>query len=244
MSQIHFAEALLDPDAALPPGLVDPQGRPAPRRFAVYRNNVASSLTRALEAGFPTVRKLVGDEFFAAMALVYLRAHPPRSRSLMLYGTEFPDFLAGFPPVAHLGYLPDVARLELGLRDSYHAADSTPLSAVEFQRLLGTDISGLRLTLAPALRLLRSAWPVVSIWVAHQADGEPAPGPGAEDALILRPEFDPRPHLLPAGGASFLSGLLSGRTLGESLDLAGPELDLAAILGLLIAGRAIIGVLE
>jgi hypothetical protein len=37
---------------------------------------------------------------------------------------------------------------------------------------------------------------------------------------------------------------LSGRTLGESLDLAGPELDLAGILGLLIAGRAIIGVSE
>lgn len=244
MSQTLFAAALLDPDAALPPGLVDPQGRPAPKRFSVYRNNVASSLTRALEAGFPTVRKLVGDEFFAAMALVYLRAHPPRSRMLMLYGADFPDFLAGFPPVAHLGYLADVARLEFAVRESYHAADSTPLSEAEFQRLLGADISALRLTLAPALRLLRSDWPVVSIWAAHQAEGGPSLRPGGEDALILRPEFDPRPHLLPTGGAAFVSGLMAGRTLGASLDLAGPDLDLAAILGLLISGRAIIGVSE
>jgi hypothetical protein len=243
MSQTLFAQALLNPEADLPPGLVDPEGRPAPKRFSVYRNNVASSLTRVLEAGFPTVRQLVGDEFFAAMALIYLRAHPPRSRMLMLYGADFPQFLAGFPPVAHLGYLPDVARLELALRDSYHAADSEPLSGAEFQRLLGTDISGLRLKLAPSLRILQSGWPVVAIWTAHH-EGGPPPRPEAEDALILRPEFDPRPQRLPLGGAAFVKSLLVGRTLGESLDLAGPQTDLAAILGLLISGRAIIGVSE
>ena len=242
MSQTLFAQALLDPAAALPPGLVDAQGRPAPRRFAVYRNNVAGSLTRALEAGFPTVRALVGDDFFAAMALVFLRAHPPRSRMLMLYGDAFPAFLAGFPAVAHLAYLPDVARLELALRDSYHAADSTPLPEDEFQRLLSTDIACLRLMLAPSLRLLRSDWPVVSIWAAHHDGGNP-PRPGAEDALILRPEFDPRPHRLPVGGAAFVAGLLAGWTLGDSLDAAGP-LDLAGLLGLLISGRAIVGVSE
>lgn len=244
MSQTLFAQALLNPDAALPPGLVDPEGRPAPKRFSVYRNNVASSLTLALEAGFPTVRALVGDQFFAAMALIFLRAHPPRSRMLMLYGEEFPAFLAGFPPVAHLGYLPDVAWLELAMRESYHAADAAPLPEAEFQRLLGADIAGLRLILAPALRLLRSDWPVVSIWEAHQPDGGPQPRAEAEAALILRPEFDPHPHRLPVGGAEFIGGLLAGRTLGESLDLAGPQTDLAAILGLLISGRAIIGVSE
>ena len=61
MTQAAFAHALLNPEAAIPPGIVDPQGRPAPKRFSVYRNNVASSLTRAREAAFPTVRKLVGD---------------------------------------------------------------------------------------------------------------------------------------------------------------------------------------
>lgn len=243
MSQALFAEALLDPEAAVPAGLVDPEGRPAPRRFAVYRNNVAGSLTRALEAGFPTVRALVGDEFFAAMALVYLRAHPPRSRMLMLYGAEFPEFLAAFPPVSHLGYLPDVARLELALRDSYHAADSAPLPEAAFKRLIATDIAGLRLELAPSLRILRSAWPIVSIWAAHHEAG-PAPRPGSEDALILRPEFDPRPHRLPVGGAAFVANLLSGQTLGESLDAAEGQVDLATLLGLLIAGRAIIGVSE
>jgi hypothetical protein len=222
---------------------VDPDGNPAPKRFSVYRNNVASSLTRALEAAFPTVRKLVGDEFFAAMAVVFLRKHPPTSRMLMQYGAGFAEFLAGFPPVAHLGYLPDVARLDQAMRESYHAADSTPLSESAFQELLGDDISTLRLTLAPSLRLVRSRWPLYGIWAANHAGAAP-PRPGSEDVLVLRPAFDPAPHCLAPGSAAFVASLLQGRTLGDSIDLAGEGLDLADVLGRLIAGRAITGVLR
>jgi Putative DNA-binding domain len=243
MSQTLFARALLDPEATVPSGLTDPEGRPAPKRFSVYRNNVASSLIRALEAAFPTVRKLVGDEFFAAMAGVFLRAHPPRSRMLMLYGDALPGFLETFPPVAHLGYLPDIARLDQAMRESYHSADSTPLAEAEFQHLLGEDIAALRLIFAPSLRLVRSRWPIHAIWHAN-AEGGPAPTPRPEDALILRPEFDPRPHRLAPVDGAFIAGLLEGRTLGACVDLAGPTLNLPAVLGLLIAGRAITGASE
>ncbi len=241
MSQTAFARAVLDPGLATPPGLHDPFGAPAPKRFSVYRNNVASSLTRALEAAFPTIRKLVGDEFFAAMARVFLQVHPPRSRILMLYGAEMPGFLERFPPAAHLGYLPDVARLDQAMRESYHAADSSPLSKTDFQRLLGDDIAGLRLALAPSARLIRSSWPIAAIWAANH-DGGPAPQSGGQDVLVLRPEFDPHPWPLPAGGGSFVAGLMAGLTLGESVDSAGEAVDLPTVLGILISGSAIIGV--
>lgn len=240
MTQSTFARALLDPEASPPPGVIDPLGRPAPKRFAVYRNNVASSLTRALEAAFPTVRKLVGDDFFAAMAGEFLRAHLPRSRILMLYGDAMPAFLETFPPVAHLGYLPDMARLDQAMRESYHAADSAPLPEKDFQRLLGEDIAALRLTLAPSLRVIRSRWPVFAIWAANHESGPP-PKAGAQDVVVLRPEFDPRPHPVPPGGAAFLGGILQGMTLGQSLELAGEPVDLPALLALLISNRAIIG---
>lgn len=243
MNQAAFAGALLDPEAPVPEGLVDPEGRSAARRFSVYRNNVASSLTRALEAAFPTVRKLVGDQFFGAMAVVFLRAHPPTSCMLMLYGDAFPEFLEGFPPVRHLGYLPDVARVDQAMRESYHAADAQALDAAAFQRLIGADLAGLRLRLAPSLRLVRSAWPVVSIWAANHEAGPP-PRAQAEDALILRPEFDPRPQVLPPGGGALVTGLLAGERLGDAVSAAGTDLDLPAVLGLLIAGKAITGVSE
>ena len=45
MQQSDFTAAILDPDAPVPPGLLDPEGRPAGKRFNVYRNNLAASLS-------------------------------------------------------------------------------------------------------------------------------------------------------------------------------------------------------
>jgi len=240
MTQSSFAAALLNPDAATPANLIDPQGRPAPKRFSVYRNNVTSGLIRALEAGFPVIRKLVGPEFFAALALTHLRAHPPRSRIMMLYGDDFPAFLAGFPPVAHLPYLADVARLELAIRHSYHSADAAPIDpaalSVPEDRLLNS-----RLFLAPSLRLIRSPSPIHAIWQANTNNG-PAPQPAAEDVVILRAGFEPAPHLLPPGGAAFLQAILAGRTLAEALAASPDGFDLTAVLALLLSTQSLTGI--
>lgn len=235
MTQAGFVAALLDPGLPVPAGLVDASGRPAGRRFDVYRNNVAGGLTRALEAGFPAVRKLVGEAFFAAMAGVFLRAHPPQSRILMLYGAGFAGFLQQFPPVAHLGYLPDVARLEQAIRESYHAADHRPaaLAGQAPEALLARP-----LRLAPSLRLVRSAWPVLSIWAANSTGGPP-PVPGPQDVLVLRRGFDPEPHLLAPGGGTFVAALLAGETLAAAIDAAGAGFDAGGTLGILLAQGAV-----
>ncbi len=236
--QSAFSAALLDPAAAVPEGLNDPLGRSDAKRFSVYRNNVAASLTRVLEAAFPVVRKLVGDAFFAAMAGEFLRTHPPKTRMMMLYGTEFAGFLEVFPPVAHLGYLPDVARLEQALRESYHAGDAVAVDSAALAGVGGQALLAAQVELAPSLRLIRSPWPIHAIWLANAKDG-PTPKPGAQDVVILRREFDPTPHLLQAGGGELVTGLLAGLTLQQALESAGPEIDLAAILTVLLREGAI-----
>jgi hypothetical protein len=238
--QAGFAAALLDPGLPVPAGLTGPQGGPVGRRFDVYRNNVAGGLTRALEAGFPAVRALVGAEFFAAMAGVFLRAHPPKGRVLMLYGADFPAFLEGFGPVAHLGYLADVARLEQDVRESYHAADHVParLDGVDPARLLA-----MRLRLAPSLRLVRSGWPVVQIRAAALGQG-PKPVMGAEAGLVLRPGFDPEVRRLTPKAGDFVAALMAGARLEAAMDAAGPDVDAGAVLGQLLAAGAVEGMEE
>ena len=59
--QAGFAAALLDPAAPVPPGIVGPDRGPAPRRFAVYRNNVVSALANAVTGSFPAVKRIVGE---------------------------------------------------------------------------------------------------------------------------------------------------------------------------------------
>jgi hypothetical protein len=237
VSQADFRAAILDPARPAPEGLTDPAARPAGKRFSVYRNNVAVSLTEALEAAFPVVRKIVGDEFFHAMAGVYLRAHQPSSPVLSRYGAEMPGFLAAFGPVAHLGYLPDVARLEIARRTAYHAADARAVGPEALQS--GADLMIARMALAPALTVIRSRWPLFGIWRANTEDGAPKPGRDPEDVLVTRPEFDPRVALLPPGGADFIAALIAGETLGTAILAAGKGFEPGATVGALLAGGAI-----
>lgn len=240
MTQDAFTQALLDPKLPVPEGLVDPQGRPAARRFDIYRNNVASSLTDVLVAAFPAVVRLVGDAFFRAMALEFLRAHHPRTRILMLYGAEFPAFLQSFPPVAHLGYLPDVARLEQALREAYHAADAGPVDGATLAALPADRLMQTRLILQPALRLIRSPWPVHSIWRATLENGA-SPEMAAQDVLVTRRGFDVAPHLLPRGGGAFMTALLAGETFESALNSVDEEFDLQQVFGMLLTAGAIVG---
>ena len=237
-----FAEALLNPLAAMPDGLIDPKGRPAPRRFDVYRNNVTVGLVRALEAGFPAVKSLVGADFFTAMALEYLRRNPPKSRIMMLYGDQFDHFIRGFAPAASLGYLSEIATLEQAIRRSYHSADAPPVAPEILGSLTEAQLLSARLRFAPAFHLQSSPWPIHAIW--HAAlNGGPAPAMVAQDILILRPSFDPEIHVLPSCAADFLHALQTGQTVKTALFASQTvDFDLTAILLVLIAGGAITGV--
>jgi hypothetical protein len=242
--QARFRAALTDPAAPLPEGLQGPGGRPAGRRFDVYRNNVAASLTEALETGFPALCNLLGAARFRALALEFLRAHPPESPVLSGYGAALPAFLERFAPLAATGYLPDVARLELALRDSYHAADATPLDPEALAALPPDQLEAARLRLAPTLRLVRSPWPVLSIHAFATGQSAEKPPARAEDVLITRPGFDPVPARLGPGGAACIAALLAGATLGaaqEAGQRAATEFDLGTVLASLLAGEALVG---
>jgi Putative DNA-binding domain len=239
MTQTAFATALMDPALPVPDGLIDPQGRPVTKRFNVYRNNVASSLTKVLEAGFPVIRRLVGEEFFAAMAGVYLRAHPPASRLMMLYGTDMPTFLASFAPVKHLPYLPDIARLELAIRQSYHAADAAPIAPEILAQITPDAFLASRLTFAPALRVIQSDWPIHAIWLANTNPTAPKPTMRPESIAVFRPDFDPIVTPLPAHAAGFLAALMNGQTVEAAMD-ANP-VDLGLLLPMILQNNALTG---
>lgn len=244
--QGDFAQALLDPQRAVPDGLVGPDGNASARRFGVYRNNVAAGLIAALQDAYPVVAALVGEDFFRAMALEHARRHPPRTPAMFEYGADFPGFLDTFPPVATLPWLADVARLERAWVEAYHAAEAEPMPPQAVQALPLDDAERLRLRLHPSARLLRSRWPVHRVWRMHV--GERPLGPldldaGGEDVLVLRPQADVHTHRLAPGVASFIGALQGGAALGAAAARAlaeTPAFDVVAALAFLFRADACI----
>jgi Putative DNA-binding domain len=214
--QNEFASALIHPDLPVPQLLTNPIGEPCPKRFAVYRNNVVSGLVEALMDTFPAVCRIVGIDFFRAMAQIYALQNPPRSPILLEYGSNFADFIERFEPAASLPYLSDVCRIERAWLDAYHAREAVPVCTDELRMVPPPDIPNLRIKLHPSARLLRSRYPALTIWGTNIEGGVPMPidlEAGGEDVLIVRPEADVEVHGLTHSEMEFITALSEGAAI-------------------------------
>jgi hypothetical protein len=100
--------------------------------------------------------------------------------------------------------------------------------------------------LHPSARIVRSNYPVVTIWRMNIEEG--APGgvnlDHGEAALITRRDRDVLIHPLPSGGAQFIGGLRRGATVAEAFEVAlttAPDFDLTANLAGLLGSGAVVG---
>ncbi len=242
--QARFAAALWQDVDSVPAEMSSHNAQRPAKRFHVYRNNVFASLVAVLRGRFPVVERLVGVEFFCAMARIFVEQHPPRSPALFEYGAGFTSFLAGFEPARELPYLPDVARLEWLRNEAYHAADAISAGAEALAAAAAGDPAGLRFQLHPSTRLFRSDWPAVSIWEANQDEAVQttlSEDLGPEAALILRPRLEVLVLRFGPGGFTFLQTLTDHAPLGEAAERAAADSEafsLSAALGALLAAGA------
>lgn len=141
-------------------------------RARVYRNNVVTACADAVVKGFSTVERLVGGEFMRATAVAFVKAHPPQSPVLALYGDGFPDFLKTFPPAQQLPYLADIARLDRAWSESFFALNAKPLQPQDIADLNEADLAKLSPGLHPSARMVISRWNTHHIWKANKLDVE------------------------------------------------------------------------
>jgi len=239
--QAQFAAALLDPTQACPVGLRTWNDSDPVRRLAVYCNNVVSSLIAALADTFTVTRLLVGPDFFRAMAALFVRQNPPRTRILAHYGDDFAAFIDGFSPAAAMPYLPEMARLEFARMQACHAADAEPIAAGVLSAALGNpdELAGMRFEWHPSLRVIESPYAVVTLWAAHQTDDEipSVQVDHAERAIVLRDALDVLVLPVAAGTACFVGRTLAGMAFGAAAAAAAEvdaSFDLSATLSMLM----------
>ena len=217
--QRAFVDAIFCDHAPIPAAIRSSPGSAHVSRFGVYRNNVIAGLINAVAARYPVVRKLLWEDAFNRVARLYVTAEPPHSPVLLEYGEGFPQFLRSVGEGTSVYYLADVAELEAARTRAYHAADATPLSRDAFSALAPEHTPDLRVTLHPSMQLLKSRFPVVSIWEANQhANDNTIDVWQPECALIARPRLEVEVRRLTPGAHEFLSALAEGCTVGAAIE--------------------------
>ena len=219
-------------------------------RLAVYRGNAVAASAKALAGAYPIVAKIVGEEFFEALAREYSRRHPSLSGDLNEFGDSLAEFLEEFPHTRDLPYLPDVARMEWLVHRAHYAADAAPLDPAGLAATGEENWERLRFVLAPACSVMASRWPLGRIWEVHQDDYEGEvrvdldAGPGR--ILVYRPRYRVLVGSLSGGSFRFLASAANGASLAAALDSAlGEEstFDLGAALAAWIEAGVLVDAL-
>jgi hypothetical protein len=235
--QTVFVRGVFDPADAEVAELIVPAGVSAAARLAVYRRNVLGNYAAALRDVFPVLLRLVGEPFFDQLARAYATQTPSRSGDLHDFGGELGAFLEALPEARGWPYLADIARLEWAVHRTFHARHAPALDVARLAAVPPERLPDLRFALHPAARLLRSPYPVLTIWHVNQPQwtGDQAVdlGLGAERVLIVRRGLEVTLEPLSAAEYAMLEALDAGRSLGDALAAAlevDAEFDLEAFL--------------
>jgi hypothetical protein len=222
--QRHFGAALFDsaPEAIMPWICCD--GLDVESRIRIYRNNLRQGFLKALTLEFPVIQRLVGEEYFEQLALVFQRNYPSRSGNLHHIGEQFPQFLSGLLAGTQYSYLADVAELEWVCLLAMGAPEARPLDPSALLKFSSDSFPELCFTFHPDCRLVRSAYPVLRIWQANQSAAEVTEiidlDSGPDRILVRRGGDEVELHRMPPGDFALLIALANGATLGNAFDAA------------------------
>jgi Putative DNA-binding domain len=211
------------------------------RGLKAYQANGHALAERVLQAAYPVVAQLLGDESMADLARALWHAHPPSCGDMAQWGGALPEFVRNNDQLRDEPYLADVAAAEWALHRCATAPDALSGAAPDvasFALLAEQDPGALTLRLAPGVALVCSVWPVADIIAAHQASLQPAHSHQptlaevgqklrdqvSQDALVWRQHLAPCLREAQPGEATLLSALLAGQSLGDALE-ASPVLD-------------------
>lgn len=191
--------------------------------FAVYRNSVLKGCIDALQANFPSIVSLTGEDFFREMARQYAWVEPPRQGELIRYGEFFPAFIATYPPALEVHYLADIARIDGLWLEVFCAANSPPLDAQTLAKMPADKLSKCALTLRDSVRWhWHSNLPVFSLWHFNRyqtALPENIAWRG-EGVLLVMNQQRIEASQITHGAATFLAACRDGVNLSEASDLA------------------------
>lgn len=245
--QTEFHRSVSLDDASIPAWVVAPRNANPQDAMSIYRGNTTEAKKLALKAIYPVVARLVGDDFFDAMSLEYVRTHTSTSGDLNHYGDELSRFIATFPPAMALPYLASVAQIEWLVHLVYLEKDDEQRAMAFLSGVSPGAYGSVQFRLAYACRLLEMDWPGDDIWRAHQQPGESMGelviNKGRYYALVTRNDGAVHVRRINTTEFEFLRGIQHKLTLGdlvERISELGIDVDLGALLQQFVGDNTIV----
>jgi hypothetical protein len=212
------------------------------RRLAIYRNNAVEGFLKTLQATFPTIVRLAGEEWFRQVGRQYMQRHPSRSGNLHYVGEHFAGFLQAQLAGGSYEYFADVARLEWAYQEVLVAADHPTFELSALALVAPADYGTLTFSTHPAMRLVQSQFPVLAIWRANRPDATSDEritlDQGPSSVLLIRREDHVELRELPPADFALLAALARGESLEHAAECAfeiDPHVALDATLGRIVA---------
>jgi len=192
----------------------------AAERVEIYHGMYLLRMVEALEADYPALRHLFGEEAFAELVDDYVRTFPSRSYTLNRLGDHLPQFLLdGARPYAEL--LHELARLELAITEVFDADEAPVLTPEQVRAVAPECWPEARLRPIAAFRLLTFRYPVLR-WLdaARRDQAAPAPVRKGSRVVVYRQRYSVLRLELSRPEHALLEALAAGSPLGEAVAMA------------------------
>lgn len=220
-------------------------------RLTVHRDTVFNNLTSSLRITYPGIWRLLGEDCAYGVAMAYSHDYVNlTSRSAMDdFGENFPQFLANFPSIKHLQYLPDFARLELLRAKSYRAIMQAPLAIEQLQAYFESGIESCQILLNASIYFLQSEYPLMNIQeLLDNPDSVELSLQKQECFLVVcRTSGKTETLFLEARPWNFLRSISNGNSVSTAMDMFTEKelvLKIQAMISLMVSKQMIIKIQE
>jgi len=206
------------------------------QRLSVYNNAYFARLIECLTSEFPTVKRIVGDDSFAAFVVAYLRQSPPGSYTLGDLGRGFAASLRATRPPRKpdnpgpdwADFLIDLATLERLYADVFDGPgeERLPRLSAESLRLVPPhQWPHVRFEFAPSFQLARFQFPVQET-ISQIRSGEIASIPDPIETFLIVHRRDYIVRRIPVNAIQYrlLEELHSGKPLAEAMGASMEEM--------------------
>ena len=171
--QDQFQNYVLTGQSNILPAVVDSPRLNAKGRLDVYANGYRSRLIEILDADYPALHALAGDDLFDHLARAYIAAHPSVFPNARWFGFHLARFLAHDTAFVSQPMLAEMAKFEWAMGLAFDSADDPVLGIAELASVPSEAWSTLGFRLHRSLQPTELAWNVPAFWSAVTREEDP-----------------------------------------------------------------------